>query len=163
MCLCLINHDLSRTDSMLRKKQQRAVFPGLFYDTFLHYLCLVDYLSNATHELQDSFFSMCMHIHAYAHMHLDILNEYVTHFCFEPLINIKNKMANNNSNIHIYDTFSLFNTAQFFRGITYMIVEQNTITFLFVLHDFITFYLTTGSRHHSKMAEATGLWLFQWD
>ena len=117
--------------------------PFLWYVPTL-FICLVDYLSIATHEFQDLFFSMCMHMHAYAHMHLDILNEYVTHFCFEPLINIRNKMANNNSNIHIYDTFSLFNTAQFFRGITHMIVEQNTITFLFVLHDFIIFYLTIG-------------------
>ena len=46
-----------------------------------------------------------MHIHAYVHMHLEILNEYVAHFCFDPLINIINKMVNNNSNIHIYKTF----------------------------------------------------------
>ena len=104
-------------------------------------------------------FFPCACTYAHAHMHLEILNEYVTHFCFDPLINIINKMVNNNSNIHIFNTFSLFNTAQFCRGITDMIVEQNTITFLFVLHDFITFYLTTGSCHHSKMAEATGHWL----
>ena len=72
-------------------------------------------------------------------------------------------MVNNNSYIHICNTFSLFNTAQYCRGNTDMIVEQKTITFLFVLHDFITFYLTTGSCHHSKMAEATWRWLFQWD
>ena len=71
------------------------------------------------------FFPTCMHIYAYAHINLEILYEYVALFCFDPLINIIYKMVNNNSNIRIYKTFSLFTTGQFCRSITYMIVEQN--------------------------------------
>ena len=99
------------------------MFPPIFHGMFLDYLCMIDNLSN--YEFKICFSPKCRHIHTYAHMHLEIQNEYVSHFCFDPLINIIYKMVNNNSNIHIYKTFSLFSTGQFCRSITYMVVEQN--------------------------------------
>ena len=95
MFYCFVIHNLLGTDSVLQKSSRGQSSPPFIMMRFNHFYLVLTHHINMCGRTQT-----CISIHACANMHLEMLL-LVSHFSFDPLINIINKIVNHYSSMHI--------------------------------------------------------------